>query len=222
MLQHVRARISPAALIPTTLILSTALAFGMIATVPAQATQTASTTRTVVADAAAHASVAPSSAQRAAARTRAAHAAARARAAHAAAARAAARTAARAAQVTRIRVKIVALAKSRVGHSRYVAGAAGPRNFDCSGLALWVYQKAAGISLPHYSRAQFARVHKISSNRLRPGDLVFFFRNGAHHVAIYIGGGRMVGAANPSAGITIDYVFGSWYGSHYSGAGRLL
>ena len=209
MLQHVRARISPVALIPTTLVLSTALAFGMIATAPAQATQTSSATRAAVVITAVHASVVPTAAQRAAARARVARVAA-------------ARVAVRAAQVTRIRVKIVALAKSRVGHSRYVAGAAGPRNFDCSGLALWVYQKAAGISLPHYSRAQFDRVHKISSRQLRPGDLVFFFRNGAHHVAIYIGGGNMVGASNPSSGITIDRVFGSWYGSHYSGAGRLL
>jgi cell wall-associated NlpC family hydrolase len=209
LLQHVRARITPAALIPTTLVLSTALAFGMIATAPAQASQTSSATRMVATNVATHASVVPSAAQKAAAKARAARVAA-------------ARVAARAAQVVRIRSKIVALAKSRVGHSRYVAGAAGPSNFDCSGLALWVYKKAAGISLPHYSKAQFGRVHKISSRQLRPGDLVFFFRNGAHHVAIYIGGGKMVGAANPRSGITMDFVFGPWYGSHYSGAGRLL
>ena len=129
--------------------------------------------------------------------------------------------AARAARVARIRSSIVSIALSKVGAS-YVAGHAGPRSFDCSGLAMYVYAKAAGISLPHYSRAQYSMSTHISAKNLRAGDLVFFFRNGAHHVAIYIGGGKMVGAANPRHGVRIDSVFGPWYGSHFSGAGRLL
>lgn len=142
----------------------------------------------------------------------------RAAIAKAAAAKAAA---ARAARVARIRSSIVSVALSKVG-SAYVAGNAGPHSFDCSGLALYVYAKAAGISLPHYSYSQYDMSQHISSSSLRPGDLVFFFRNGAHHVGIYIGGGKMVNAVSPSSGVRVDYVFGPWYGSHFSGAGRLL
>ncbi len=62
----------------------------------------------------------------------------------------------------------------------------------------------------------------MSKGSLRPGDLVFFFRHGAHHVGVYIGGGRMVSATNPRGGVKIDAVFSGWYGSRYSGAGRLV
>ena len=134
---------------------------------------------------------------------------------------AAAKAAARAARVARIRSSIVSVALSKVG-SAYIAGHAGPNSFDCSGLALYVYRKAAGMSLPHYSYAQYGMSKHISSSSLRPGDLVFFFRNGAHHVGIYIGGGKMVNAVSPSSGVRVDYIFGPWYGSHFSGAGRLL
>ena len=44
-------------------------------------------------------------------------------------------------------------------------------------------------------------------SNLRPGDLVFFFRRGAHHVGVYIGRGRMVSATNPRAGVKVDRVF---------------
>jgi cell wall-associated NlpC family hydrolase len=127
----------------------------------------------------------------------------------------------RAARIAKIRSSIVSVALSKVG-SAYIAGHAGPRSFDCSGLALYVYQRAAGISLPHYSYSQYGMSTHISSSSLRPGDLVFFFRNGAHHVGIYIGGGKMVNAVSPSSGVRVDYIFGPWYGSHYTGAGRIL
>ncbi len=122
----------------------------------------------------------------------------------------------------RVRTKVVRLAKSKVGRARYVAGAAGPNRFDCSGLSLWVWRKAAGRNLPHYSVAQAQATRNVKRHNLKRGDLVFFFRSGAHHVGIYIGRGRMVGAANPRSGIKIDSVFTGWYGARYSGAGRLF
>lgn len=138
------------------------------------------------------------------------------------AARIKARKAARAAYEKRVRTRVVKLAKSKVGHARYVAGAAGPNSFDCSGLALYVWRKAAGKSLPHYSVAQSHVTRNVSRQHIKRGDLVFFFGSGAHHVAIYIGHGKMVGAANPRSGITIDRVWSGWYGQRYSGAGRLF
>ena len=126
-----------------------------------------------------------------------------------------------AARVAGIRATAVRIARSRVG-SGYSAGAAGPHWFDCSGLALYVVRLATGRNLPHYSRAQFAATARVSRKNLKPGDLVFFFGRGAHHVGIYIGNGLMVNATSPRGGVRIDAVFSGWYGSRYSGAGRLL
>ncbi len=124
-------------------------------------------------------------------------------------------------RVLKIRNVAVHVARTKVG-ARYVAGRSGPTKFDCSGLALYVVKKATGRSLPHYSKAQFRSTKRVSKSNLRPGDLVFFFRHGAHHVGIYIGHGRMISATNPRSGVKVDLVFSGWYGSRYSGAGRLV
>ncbi len=114
----------------------------------------------------------------------------------------------------------VAYALSKVGH-RYVAGASGPGSFDCSGLTMAAW-RAAGVSLPHYSYSQYGVTRHISRSELRPGDLLFYFGGSAHHVSMYIGGGMMVSASNPGAGVEIIAAFGPWYGERYSGAGRVV
>ena len=111
-------------------------------------------------------------------------------------------------------------ALSQVG-DRYVAAAAGPDAFDCSGLTLAAWRQA-GVSLPHYSYAQFSQVRRIPDSELQPGDLVFYFGSGAHHVGMYIGNGKMVHAANPRDGVEITDYKGPWYGERYSGAGRVV
>jgi cell wall-associated NlpC family hydrolase len=102
-----------------------------------------------------------------------------------------------------------------------VAAAAGPDAFDCSGLTLAAWRQA-GVSLPHYSYAQFSSVRRIPDSELQPGDLVFYFGSGAHHVGMYIGNGKMVHAANPRDGVEITDYKGPWYGERYSGAGRVV
>lgn len=114
----------------------------------------------------------------------------------------------------------VQYALGKVGH-RYVAAADGPGSFDCSGLTLAAW-RAAGVSLPHYSYAQWGSTRHISRSELRPGDLLFYFGGSAHHVTIYVGGGMMVSASNPSDGVELISAWGPWYGSRYSGAGRVV
>ena len=80
----------------------------------------------------------------------------------------------------------MAAAESRVGDS-YVWGAAGPSTFDCSGLVMWAYAQV-GISLPHFSGAQYADTTHIPMSDLEPGDLVFPADPG-QHVAMYVGNG---------------------------------
>ncbi len=94
----------------------------------------------------------------------------------------------------------VRYALAQVG-KRYVYAAAGPNAFDCSGLTMMAY-RSVGVSLPHQSGMQYASTRKIAASDLRPGDLVYYY-SPISHVAIYIGGGRIVDAANPSAGVRI-------------------
>jgi cell wall-associated NlpC family hydrolase len=95
----------------------------------------------------------------------------------------------------------------------YVWGGASPAGFDCSGLVMWVYAQL-GISLPHYTVAQWNATLPISSPA--PGDLVFF--NGLGHVGIYIGGGRFVDAPHTGSVVRIDSI--SSFGG-YDGARRV-
>ncbi|MBM3670430.1 MAG: hypothetical protein FJW97_10560 [Actinobacteria bacterium] len=116
--------------------------------------------------------------------------------------------------------RVLRYALSQVG-DRYVAAASGPSAYDCSGLTMSAWRQA-GISLPHYSRSQYSVTRRIPLSQARPGDLVFYFGGGAHHVGLYIGGGKMVHAANPRSGVLVTNVLGPWYSSRFSGIGRVV
>jgi cell wall-associated NlpC family hydrolase len=87
---------------------------------------------------------------------------------------------------------------------RYVWAAGGPDAFDCSGLTQYAYA-AAGVRLPHSSKAQSTMGSPVSRSELQPGDLVFF-RSPVSHVGMYIGGGRMVHAATFGVPVQITSV----------------
>jgi peptidoglycan DL-endopeptidase CwlO len=87
----------------------------------------------------------------------------------------------------------------------YVWGGSSPSGFDCSGLVMYVYAQL-GISLPHYTVAQWNATLPVSSSAMQPGDLVFF--NGLSHVGIYIGGGQFVDAPHTGAVVRIDNLSG--------------
>lgn len=116
--------------------------------------------------------------------------------------------------------RAVQYALSQVG-DRYVAAASGPSAFDCSGLTMTAWRQA-GVSLPHYSRSQYAVTRRVPLSQAQPGDLVFYFGQGAHHVGLYIGNGKMVHAANPRSGVLVSNILGPWYSSRFSGIGRVV
>lgn len=109
-------------------------------------------------------------------------------------------------------------ALSKVPGSQYVWGASGPRGFDCSGLMLASY-RAAGISLPHSSKAQSRVGRSVSKSQLKPGDLVFFYHP-IHHVGMYIGGGKFVHARNTRADLVVQSL--ASYPAPWAGARRVL
>ncbi|MBV9293634.1 MAG: C40 family peptidase [Frankiales bacterium] len=85
--------------------------------------------------------------------------------------------------------RVLRVARSRKG-SPYQYGAAGPHRFDCSGLVMWVFNRALGRSLPHNAAEQYYRSKHISRRELRPGDLVFVSYGGSiSHVGIFAGHG---------------------------------
>ncbi|MGH4012669.1 MAG: C40 family peptidase [Pseudonocardiaceae bacterium] len=84
----------------------------------------------------------------------------------------------------------------------YVWGAEGPHSYDCSGLMMRAYE-AAGVTLPRTSRQQYWAGTQLPVREAQPGDLMFWGYNTSdpdtiHHVAMYLGNGQMVEAANPS------------------------
>jgi len=97
----------------------------------------------------------------------------------------------------------VQYALAQVGKA-YVYGAAGPSAYDCSGLTMAAWG-SAGVSLPHSSSAQMGYGTPVSISALQPGDLVFYY-SPVSHVAMYIGNGMIVHAANPSQGVRTDPV----------------
>ncbi|MEU2230182.1 C40 family peptidase [Streptomyces vietnamensis] len=95
---------------------------------------------------------------------------------------------------------IVAFARAQIGDA-YVSGGTGPNSWDCSGLVQAAY-RAAGIDLPRISYEQSSMGTEVSLSNLQPGDILYWgSRSGSYHVAIYVGGGKYVGAQNPSSGV---------------------
>ncbi|MBT2445991.1 C40 family peptidase [Streptomyces sp. ISL-43] len=95
---------------------------------------------------------------------------------------------------------IVNFARAQVGKA-YVVGGTGPSSFDCSGLVQAAY-RTAGVTLPRMSQAQSSAGTSVSLSALQPGDILYWGSKGsAYHVAIYVGGGKFVGAQNSGTGI---------------------
>jgi peptidoglycan DL-endopeptidase CwlO len=91
----------------------------------------------------------------------------------------------------------------------YVWGAAGPSEFDCSGLVVWAFAQE-GISLPHYTGSLWNSGMHVSRANLEPGDLVFFFAD-ISHVGIYLGNGLMVDAPSSGQVVQVQPVFWDAY-----------
>jgi cell wall-associated NlpC family hydrolase len=99
----------------------------------------------------------------------------------------------------------------------YVAGGNNPKTgWDCAAFTEWIAQQH-GLSIPPVSWQQIKVGEPVASLKdARAGDLVFFHEPSGHnldpsalkvnHVGLYLGDGRMVEAANPSAGTRISEV----------------
>ena len=105
---------------------------------------------------------------------------------------------------------LVNLAYSLVG-SRYVSGGTDPSvGFDCSGFVYYLYSQI-GITISRSSYTQMYEGTGVSYEAAQPGDILSWgYSEGAPtHSAIYVGGGKMIHATNPSMGVVVSDV-ASW------------
>ena len=106
-----------------------------------------------------------------------------------------------------IRSQLVAYAKQFVGGRYRYGGTSLQNGVDCSGFVMNIFGHF-GISTGRDSRTQAANSRTISLSEIQPGDLLFYSSGGRiDHVAIYIGDGLIVHAANAKKGITISNMY---------------
>ena len=102
---------------------------------------------------------------------------------------------------------------------RYRWGGMSPRTgFDCSGFVAFVYRHF-GVTLPHYTVAQYERGRRVGRGALRPGDLVFFA--GLSHVGLYLGDGRFIHAPHTGTRVSVASLRRGWYRETFAGARRI-
>jgi cell wall-associated NlpC family hydrolase len=118
--------------------------------------------------------------------------------------------------VTSAAARAVSFAKAQLGKP-YVFGATGPNAYDCSGLTSTAWRHA-GVSIPRTAHAQWHGLAHVSPSNVRVGDLVIY--RGGLHVAIYIGGGKIIEAPRPGANVRIAPWRSGWYASHFTAVVR--
>ena len=104
-------------------------------------------------------------------------------------------------KLPRTRADVVRSAKAFLG-LHYLWGGLSAWGMDCSGLT-WAAYRAHGITIPRDADAQFLAGRPVPLSRARPGDLIFYEGARPGHVAMLIGGGRMIEAPNSSASVRI-------------------
>lgn len=114
----------------------------------------------------------------------------------------------------------VRYALAQVGEP-YSFSARPPNSWDCSKLTAAAWAQS-GVGLTALSYTQWDQTKRVPVSEIQPGDLVFYFGTDVHHVAIYVGNGKMVSASNPSDGVEITNFLGPWYGERFSGVGRVI
>ena len=96
--------------------------------------------------------------------------------------------------------------------------------FDCSGLIVYVYNKAAGVKLPRTIQLMSSKGRSIEGQPPAPGDLVFFNTTGEKysHAGIYVGQGRFVHAPSAGGTVRLDYITAPYWAAKFTEARRMV
>ena len=113
-----------------------------------------------------------------------------------------------ASQESKTREAMVNFALQFVGNPYVWGGTSLTGGADCSGFVQSIYAYF-GYSLPRVAEAQAGYGMQIPVSSAKPGDLIFYAKNGyVYHVSMYIGNGRVVQAANKNVGIITSGIAG--------------
>jgi cell wall-associated NlpC family hydrolase len=118
-------------------------------------------------------------------------------------------TEAPAASATGVSSAVIQFALGQLGKP-YVWGGAGPNGFDCSGLTLRAFG-SANIVLPRIARDQYNAGKHLPVTQAQPGDLLFWASDRSkpatiYHVALYIGGGKLVEASQQGVPVRVRQI----------------
>ena len=103
--------------------------------------------------------------------------------------------------------QIADFAVQYVGNPYVWGGTSLTEGADCSGFVQTVFANF-GLYLSRTAESQSYGGTSVSLDNLQPGDLLFYNSTGSiDHVAIYIGGGQIVHAANSRSGIIISNAY---------------
>jgi cell wall-associated NlpC family hydrolase len=123
-----------------------------------------------------------------------------------------------------IREELIKTAQNYIAVPYLWGGSSSDAGFDCSGLAMTVYQ-LNGLDLPRSSKEQYEAGTPVERDSLLKGDLVFFATSGKDkvtHVGIYVGEGRFIHAPGRGKNIRVDFLSRSYYKKRYLGGRAYL
>lgn len=115
-------------------------------------------------------------------------------------------------------------AEKHIG-KRYVFGANGPNNFDCSSFVCWSFTNSGVKNMPRTTAWGIYKTYcnPISPSEAKAGDIIFFkntYDSGSpiSHVGIYAGNGMMIHAGDPIRFVSINTPY---WREHFYGFGRV-
>ena len=115
-------------------------------------------------------------------------------------------------------------AEKHIG-KRYVFGANGPNNFDCSSFVCWSFTHSGVKNMPRTTAWGIYKTYcnPVSPSEAKAGDVIFFkntYDSGSpiSHVGIYAGNGMMIHAGDPIRFVSINTPY---WREHFYGFGRV-
>jgi cell wall-associated NlpC family hydrolase len=123
-----------------------------------------------------------------------------------------------------VRGELVKRAEDFLGVPYLWGGTDADRGFDCSGLAMTVYQ-LNGLDLPRTAEEQYEAGVFVPWEYLQKGDLVFFTISAGEkvsHVGVYTGGGQFIHAPGRGKYIRYDSLSNTYFRKRYIGARSYL
>ena len=91
------------------------------------------------------------------------------------------------------------------GPSTGVDSGANTVGYDFSGFTQFSFA-GVGVLIPKYSGDQYNTGRKVPTNQAKRGDLLFWGPGGTQHVAIYLGGGKMLESSGSAGQVTVSPV----------------